>query len=658
MEDAQHTVTILPQNVRVTVPAGTLLLDAIQQAGIETDVPCGGQGRCGRCLARTEKGEVWRRPNAHLASAQVALGWALSCQTEVRGDVVAFLPPEKVKQEVVVASAARIPTSTRTGPPEDPVISQHYLELTAPSLQDNASDLERMLTALANGRGIKNVSISLPVLKEMERALREGDWRVTAVVEHAPNGGQPRLVAVRPGDAGDASLGAAIDIGTTTVAVVLVDMRTGRIVDSATSFNKQISCGEDVISRIIYSQKGDGLKHLQRLVRETINGLLGELCACHDLDTKRIDHLVVAGNTTMAHIFLGLNPQTIRSEPYAPLATRFPQASALELGLRANPNASVYCVPAVAAYVGGDITAGILSSGLNECTGTALFMDVGTNGEMVLGNGEWMATCACSAGPAFEGAGVECGMRATTGAIEDVHINYKTLEPTLDIIGGGPPMGVCGSGMIAALAELLVTGLVDRGGRINRSHPVARQSQRGRIVSTDHGPAYVLAWAEDSGTGKDIVLTEVDINNLIRTKGAIYAGTLVMMRALGIEPAELEKVLIGGAFGQHIDVEKSILIGLLPDLPWDRFHFLGNTSAQGAYHALVSKGARQKIEEIASKATYVELVADNSFMNEFTSTLFLPHTDIDTFPSVKQLLAELSSNGAGPVQSREKVVGP
>ena len=645
MKNSHCTVTFLPNNRQTIVPVGTLLYDAIGLAGIEADIPCGGQGRCGRCLVRIEKGQVWRRPNAHLAGQQIALGWALSCQTEVRGDVTAFLLPEKATEKVVVSGTARIKVPRRVRPPRDPVISQHLVELPPPSLQDNAADLERLRQALASGPGVRNLDVDLSVARGLGRTLREGKWQATAAVEHAPRGRSSRLVAVRPGNAVGASLGAAVDIGTTTVTVILVDLRSGRIIDTATSFNRQVSTGEDVISRIVYSQRGNGLKHLQRLVRETINNLLAELCARHKLKPTHIDHVVVAGNTTMTHLFLGLNPRFIREEPYAPLATTFPMVSAPEVGLKVNPKASVYCTPAVAAYVGGDITAGILSSGLHRHQGLALFMDVGTNGEMVLGNSDWLAACACSAGPAFEGAGVQCGMRATAGAIEDVTINYHTLEPTLRVIGGGAPRGICGSGMITALAEMFVTGILDKTGRFNTSIERDQGNGQRRIVATDRGPAYALAWASESGTGEDLLLTEVDIDNLIRTKGAIYAGVTVMLRSLGIDAKDIETVLIGGAFGQHINVEKSILIGLLPDLPWDKFRFLGNTSALGAYQILISRRARRQVEEIASKVTYLELIADNAFMNEYTATLFLPHTDIEAFPSVKKVLAQVTHNG-------------
>jgi len=645
VDDSRCAITFLPQNRHAEVPVGTLLSDAARQAGIDAAVPCGGQGRCGRCTVRVQRGEVRSRSDAHLTPRQVAQGWVLSCQTEVRGPVTAFLIPEEVER--TLPGAAKIEVQRRGRPPRDPVVSHHLLELSPPTLQDSASDLERVRRQLGTSSNVKNLDADLPAVRGLDRTLRDGDWRATAIVERALRGGRSRLVAVRPYDAAGTSLGAAVDIGTTTVAVALLDLRSGRLIDTATTFNRQISCGEDVISRIVHSQRGNGLRELQRLARETVNGLIDDLCARHDLDPTHIDDVVMAGNTTMTHLFLGLNARSIREEPYTPLATSFPAVQAPDVGLKVNPGASVYCLPAVAAYVGGDITAGILSSGLYRRRDLALFMDVGTNGELVLGNADWLVACACSAGPAFEGAGVQSGMPAAPGAIEDVTINYNTLAPTLRVIGGGSPRGICGSGMIAALGEMFMTGIVDKAGRFTTATGRARKSGNGRIVETDHGPAYVLVHAAESASDEDIVLTEVDVANLISTKGAIYAGLAVMLRSLDIQASDIEAVLIGGGFGQHINVEKSILIGLLPDLPWDRFRFLGNTSALGASRVLLSRGARRQAEKIAAGVTYLELVADNSFMNEFTSTLFLPHTDLGGFPSVKDMLASLPSSGSG-----------
>jgi uncharacterized 2Fe-2S/4Fe-4S cluster protein (DUF4445 family) len=305
------------------------------------------------------------------------------------------------------------------------------------------------------------------------------------------------------------------------------------------------------------------------------------------------------------------------------------------LGLQVNPEATVDCLPSVGAYVGADITAGVLASGMADDERVSLFIDVGTNGEMALGNRDFLVCCACSAGPAFEGSGVRHGMRAAAGAIDAVWIDDR-YEPSWRVLGNVPPRGVCGSGMIGLLAEMFVSGVISRGGRIQKNLHTPR------VRLGDHGAEYVVAWASETGGDQDIVITEVDIENLVRTKAAIYAGFTVLLESVGTELADVERVLIGGAFGQYIDVEKATQIGLMPDLPWDRFHFLGNTSAAGAYQCLANRGRRRRVDEIGAMMTYLELSADNRFMDAFTAAMFLPHTDITRFPTMQALLAERS----------------
>lgn len=400
-------------------------------------------------------------------------------------------------------------------------------------------------------------------------------------------------------------------------------------------------CGEDVISRIVYARREGGLTRLHELVIGTINNLLQELAGRNKIDVTDINEVTLAGNTTMTHLFLGLDPRYIREEPYIPTVSVPPRGSAGRLGLNTNPHASVYCMPSVGSYVGGDVAAGVLSSGLFLTDRLTLFIDVGTNGEMVLGNRDWLISCACSAGPAFEGGGVRDGMRATTGAIEDVWINRKTYESSYSTIGGRSALGICGSGLIDLLGELFVAGVIDKSGHIDRTLATPR------VREGTHGLEFVVAWARETGRDHDIVITESDIDNLIRAKAAIYAGFSVLCRSVGVDLADVEQVMIGGAFGQYINVEKAIDIGLLPDLPWERFKYLGNTSALGAYTALVCTDMRHEVVEISMRMTYLELSADNSFMDEYTSALFLPHTDLDAFPSVKALVAPESSRAKG-----------
>jgi uncharacterized 2Fe-2S/4Fe-4S cluster protein (DUF4445 family) len=628
-------VKFLPAKRSTTVRKGTPIVDAAAKAGILIDTPCGGQGRCGRCLVKVENGRVSDYESPYLTVKQIQQGWVLSCIAKVASDLIISIP-SKLEQ---ISLASEITTTrkaiaTRLDWPLSPAVHQFFVELPPPSLTDNASDFERLKSVVNTKYGIKNLTMDLSLMQKLSQSLRKANWQVTVAIDTRNQGGEARLINIYPGHRKQPPLGIALDIGTTNVAADLVALNSGQSLNRISRINKQIACGEDVISRIIYSERKSGLKQLHRLIIQTINELLEELTQKNNLKTTDIDAMVVASNTVMTHLFLALPPIYIRQEPYVPTTIQAPLVTAGELGVKINPHALVYCAPAIAAYVGGDITAGVLSSGLFNSDKLSLFLDIGTNGEIVLGNSDWMIACACSAGPAFEGAGVSCGMPAGIGAIEEVTINSNTLEPTIKVIGDTAPLGTCGSGMISALAEMLTTGIVDKAGHIllkaDSRQPSAISNPYIRLG--EHGAEYVLCRASDSGTGKDIALTEVDINNLIRTKAAIYAGIMVMLKKLGIPLSDIEQVLIGGAFGQHINIERAIQIGLLPDLPWEKFQFLGNTSISGAYNVLLSREAQQQAENIASKITYLELIADNAFMNELTAASFLPHTDSNRFP--------------------------
>jgi len=639
-----NKITFKPEGKTIEVPDDTLLSEAIIKAGISFNLPCGGQGRCGRCKVIVEQGDVKRRSTSRLSPTELEQGYALACQTTVQSDLQVFIPPQeaivrRLPSEKVAAEVPTLPLECDWQ--SRPIVRKFFLTIEPPSLSDNTTDFERLKRELAKQHGIKNIVADLPVLRKLAQTLRDSEvegkgWQVTAVLEMGTwvdEDALPRLIDLRPGDHTKRTLAVAVDIGTTSNVVYLVDLVSGQFVDRAAAYNAQISCGEDVISRIIYAKKDGGLEHLQRLVVQTINGLLHELAERNNVNLDEIYAMTVAGNTTMIHLFLALNPEFIRLEPYIPTLTHPLPVKASELGIHICPEAAVDCLPGVGAYVGADITAGVLSSGMFQTEKLTLFIDVGTNGEIVLGNADWLISCACSAGPAFEGAGVHSGMRATVGAIEEVWINTETYEPTYRVIGEVPPRGICGSGLISLLAEMFITGIIDKSGHVNQSLNTPR------IRVGEHGPEYVVAWAKETQHQKeDIVITEVDISNLIRAKGAIYAGFSVLTTSVGISLADVEEVLIGGAFGKYIDIEKAIQIGLLPDMPWERFKYLGNTSVLGAFTALLCRDMRHEVVEIAKKMTYLELSADNRFMEEFTSALFLPHTDTSAFPSVMRLL--------------------
>jgi uncharacterized 2Fe-2S/4Fe-4S cluster protein (DUF4445 family) len=643
---AEHLVKFdnAPEAVRVST--GSLLSEAARLAGVEIMQPCGGQGRCGRCAVKVLEGTVRRRSTLRLSQADVDEGYSLACQTVVEGDVVVHVPPqEKIERRLTTdRTVAEVATPEGYNYAIDQTIRRVKLSLSPPNMDDQIDDLDRLLTALRQQVESADVEVSLPILRKLGGVLRDGEWQVTAILDvQKPYGAentQEWLIDVLPGHVlDDVPLwGAAIDIGTTTVTLWLVDLISGEVKAQVSEYNGQIARGEDVISRIVYASKDNGAEEMRSLVLDTINTLLETACkranrGRHSEAVKmapcNVVKATISGNSTMIHLFLGIPAASIRLSPFVTAVNHIPMLTGKEVGLNINPLGVVDCLPGVASYVGSDITAGVYSSGMDDASEVTLFMDVGTNGEIVLGSHDWLVTCACSAGPAFEGAGVASGMRATKGAIEEVWINGENYEPTYRVIGSSKPRGICGSGLISLLAEMFMTGVVDKGGHLNT------HLETTRIRDGEHGPEYVLVWAADTAQGKDIVITHVDIDNLLRAKGAIYAGYSILAESVGMPLEMTDQMLIGGSFGKYINVEKAVQIGLLPDLPWDRFQFLGNTSVRGAYYALLDRKARDRITDIASRMTYIELSADNSFYDAFMSALFLPHTDLTRFPSVE-----------------------
>jgi uncharacterized 2Fe-2S/4Fe-4S cluster protein (DUF4445 family) len=628
-------------------------------------LPCGGQGRCGRCAVVVEEGAVKRRSTQHLSAADVEAGYALACQTTIEGDLVVSIPPqEKIERRLKEGKrAAKVELPFHYDIHDQP-LRKYTITLEPPSMQDQTDDWSRLRRELERRYNLEGLRIQLAVLKKLGHILREGEWTVTVVVEldawDRPDG-PPCVIDIMPGEHLESLWAVAIDIGTTSNHVWLVDLISGEVMAQKADYNGQIARGEDVISRIIYASKGQrgretekqksagvpildlqslekgesGLEELQRLVMETLNRLIKEAAQERSISTNEIYKAVVAGNSTMIHLFAGIPPETIRLVPFITTINELPPLRANAVGLNINPVGRVDCLPGVASYVGADITAGVVSSEMCKAGTLSLFIDIGTNGEIALGDCTWLISCACSAGPAFEGAGVVHGMRATAGAIEEVWIDSETFEVAYRTIGDEKVRGICGSGLISLLAEMFVSGVIDKSGNIRLDLAGLEKPARSRVREGEHGAEYVVAWADESAIDEDISITAVDIDNLMRAKAAIYAGFSILARSVGLSLADVEQVLIGGAFGQYINVENAIQIGLLPDKPFESFQFLGNTSIKGAYMALISREMRERVREVSKMMTYLELSADNTFFDEFNAAMFLPHTDESLFPSVK-----------------------
>ena len=619
----------LPSGKSISGTPGSSIMESLKKEGIYLTSSCGGKGTCGKCKILIKSGQVNIRSTLKLAQEEIKKGFALACQSFPSEDVLIEIPKESeltIEGKIATGKSKDLQAILKSAGAEiDPLTTRIVLQLPPPSLNDNISDLERLKRELFS-KGLGCLRVPFRFLINLARTVRKKNWEITLCVIH--RGECDEITNIYQGDQRTPQYAVALDIGTTTLVVYLINLTDGNLVDVASVYNSQIRFGDDVITRIVYATEHNGLKSLNKTIITDVNILLALLAKTHSIDSNSIDHLVIAGNTTMTHLFLGLDPSAIREEPYIPTANSFPLAFAGELGIKVHPNTPVYTSPCVASYVGGDIVSGLLAARLHKKQELSIFMDIGTNGEIVLGNSEWLVAAACSAGPCFEGSGMKHGMRATDGAIEDVHINPSTLEPEIKVIGDNIlPIGICGSGMIDAVAEMFLTGLLDQKGKLQRgvSH---------RVREGEDGLEFVVY----SGESGDIVLTEPDIENIVRAKAAIYAGFSILLKEVGYTFNDVHKVYIAGGFGKFLDVEKAVILGMLPDLEREKFKFLGNTSITGAYLCCLSRQMREEAEEIARKMTYLELSVSRSFMDEYISGLFIPHTDIDAFASVKKLL--------------------
>ena len=628
-ETVEYKVVFKPDNTEIMVTGGRTLLAAATMAGVQINASCNGKGSCGKCKLILESGEVKSEPTALLSEKEEEDSYILACQTRIHGDVTVSIPNETLQRKLQVAGLGKEITEQLQGliSSIEPMRTEIPLDLTPPTLDDPVSDLDRLLRGLKTaGFDTDRTNIGIKVMRELAEAMRSEDWKVTVSMINRKCSNE--ILEVRSGNDETPLLGLAIDLGTTSIVVYLVDMADGTIVAATSGHNQQAACGDDVINRIVCSEK-DGVGKLSRMALVTINGLIGEALAGAGVRTKQVKNVIISGNTTMAHLLLGIEPRHIRREPYIPTISEFPILKAGEIGIKADPSAAVFVMPGPAGYVGGDIVSGMIYSGLHRESPMTLFIDVGTNGEIVLGNNEWLMTASCSAGPAFEGGGIRWGMRAEEGAIDKVTIDPQTLEPQFSTVGGTSPRGICGSGMIDLLADMLLTGVIDPRGKIQLD------SGHNRLKQDEDGSAYIVAFSHEAETSDDITFSEIDIDTLILSKAAVYAGFVVLLNQAGMTMDDVDRFWITGGFGQYLNIEKAVTIGMLPDIDRGKFKYLGNSSAAGAYLTLLSDEHRKEARVISSNMTYIDFSSNNQFMDEFTSARFLPHTDMDAFPSVK-----------------------
>jgi len=609
------TVTFLPFNKSITVPSGTILSEAATMAEIITlHLPCGGRGTCGKCTVRIAK-------NKDTATSGRSV---LACTTRVQSNMTVWIEQKTHGARSCIVAEGQFEEQQRERAGLSPLSRKILVQTNLPGIEGNYSDLEMLEAAIDKQPGHGRLRCSRAVLQTMAQTLRAQNGKVS-VTFFSENAVQ-ELIALEAGDTLAAHYGIACDIGTTTISLRIVDCTSGKILATESDYNGQLSRGADVISRIEYGRSAQRREELRQLVLATINQLIETACHRSSISSRMITAMSIAGNSTMVHLFLGIDAKYLREHPYVPTVKRVPPLTAAECGLLLNPEAKVVFSPGVGSYVGGDITAGLLCTDMiRSSDGISLFIDIGTNGEIVIGNSEFLMTTACSAGPAFEGSGITCGMRAAPGAIDSFEIEQSGESIDWTVIGDAKPAGICGSGLISLLGELLKAEAIDRSGKFTDNVPAERR------IKTGGANGLVLIRSAHTANGRDIIITEPDIDNLIRTKAAIYSACDLMLSNAGLDFSKVKKVLIAGGFGRFINIADAIRIGLFPDIAPSNFTYLGNTSLTGATLALLSKKYRDELRTLPSRMTYVEFSNDPRYMDAYVAALFLPHTDLTRF---------------------------
>lgn len=625
-------VTFLPEKTSVAAAKGKTILEVAASTNMPINSICGGDGVCGKCRIIVKSGKVNAEPNMFLTRKEIQQGIALACQTYIEGDCTIEIPLESRVKGVPYLEGQ---DALRFGPiskwedkyPVEPQVHKIFLELDPPSEDNTISDQEKLYSKIRLNRTIPVMQAGLTILRQLPSILRDNNWKIT--ITSALRGGTEEIVQIEPGNTSQKNYGVAIDLGTTTIVAHLVNLNTAETIGSQAKYNSQIKYGEDVISRIMYANTEEKLNELNTLAVNDINDLIAGLIMESKIRLKDINYVMFAGNTTMTHLLFGIDVSNIRKDPYIPVVLNMPVIRAAELGIKINTRGLLSAIPSVASYVGGDILSDILVCGMHESSDLSLLIDMGTNGEMVLGNNEWLMCCSASAGPSFEGGEITCGMRATKGAIERLVMSENGDIKECSIIEGDKPIGICGSGLIDTISEMARVGCIDRAGNF------VPEKCGNRLQGDKGNPEFIIFPSSETSLGNDIYITKEDIKNFIRSKGSIYSATDALLHNCGMQFEDLEHIYVAGGFGNYLDVPKAIRIGLLPDLPVERFIFIGNGSLQGAKISLLSRKALYIIKnKIAKNMTNIELSLDPYFMNEFSGSLFLPHANIEKFKSV------------------------
>ena len=628
------------EDVIVFAALGENLLEVARKTNVAIDAPCNGNAACGKCKVRLLGGELDSKKTHHISDEEYAGGWRLACCSKICADVEVMVP------DIASAYKSRMKVADLSSPDEIKIFDDLKeqvlqagialkndmkvitLQMDEPTLDDTMPDNERFTRALRAQSGVNVIRISYTALNKLAFVLRKSQFEIQVVLRETAK--DLFVYDVFEKEKNVIVGGMAVDIGTTTVSAIIIDMLTGEILAKGSAGNGQIRYGADVINRIIESEKPGGREKLQKaVIDETINPLIDTMCRQAHLDHSQIYRLCIASNTTMNHLLLGVFADPVRMEPFVPSFFKTNSVYAYNIGINVNQDAHIILAPNIGSYVGGDITAGTFVSMVWNKPEFSLFIDLGTNGEIVFGNSDFMFSCACSAGPAFEGGDISCGMRATDGAIEACTIDEETMEPTYSVVGdpGTKPVGICGSGIIDIIAELFRCKIISPKGKFIREGK--------RVRHDEHGMgSYVIAFQEEAGSVKDVEITEVDIDSFIRAKGAIFSAIRTMLSYCDFDVSMIEHVYVAGGIGSGINMQNAIRIGMFPDVPLELYEYIGNSSLVGAYAMLYSNEAERKVYEIAQNMTYIELSNINSYMDEFVGACFLPHTDSALFPNI------------------------
>jgi len=629
------TVRFEPSGLKIEVPAGTVLLEAAHKAGIYLTSICGGDGYCGKCKVIIDEGQFQSRPTTLLTPDEVRENVVLACQTKVLSDLTVTVPKShaldagQILMDVDARRFSELAGEVRKGVFEfDPLVQKLCVEMSAPTVHDNTADHERLYLGIREQIDAPIMQTGFRILQKLSMLLVEANYKVAVTIGR--RGGTTEVIEVESGKRCKTNFAVAVDLGTTTVVAHLVDLTNAKTIDTEATYNSQINFGEDYIRRIIYAEENDAFDEMQNRIVHDVNNLIITLATRQRIDLQDITAVICAGNTAMVHFLLNLDPTRIRREPYIASVSFVPPIRAAEAGIQINKRGLLYCLPSIAAYVGSDIVAGVLTTRIYTKKRISLFVDIGTNGEVVLGNRDWLVCASSSAGPAFEGSGVKHGMRAGAGAIEklkiltDGSIDFKT-------IGNTHPAGICGSGLLDTIAELFVNGIIDRTGRF-------RITDDPRFAEGDEGWQFQLV--PPSNEHQEIVITQADINNLIRSKAGVFAAIRVLMDSTQTKTENIDAIYIAGGFGNFLNVRQAVTIGMLPDVPLEKIQFVGNTSIAGAKTVLLSRKALETAEQIAEGMTYFDLMSYPGYMDEFVRANFLPHTDLSLFPSIKDVKCE------------------